>query len=128
MVGLHNQVRRKAVGLDTGLLDSGGHLLELVQRVAGQQQLRLGGTPLLDNRDGLKPDDRTAADGLVDIAADGVVRRCTLRCGVRTLHRGNAQPVREGDIAHGQGLCQHMGVGCKGQVNTQFCGTLLDFF
>ena len=128
MVGLHNQVRRKAVGLDTGLLDSGGHLLELVQRVAVQQQLRLGGSSLLHNGDCLEPDDRTAADSLVDIAADGVVRRCALRCGVRTLHRGNAQTVGERDVAHGQGLCQHMGVGCKGQVNTQLCGTQLDFF
>ena len=57
VVGLHDQIRRIAVGLEARLLDGGGHLLELVQRVAGQQQLRLGGSSLLHNGDCLEPDD-----------------------------------------------------------------------
>ena len=73
VVGLHDQIRCVAVGLEARLLDGGSHLFELVQRVAGQQQLRLGGSSLLHNGDCLKPDDRAAADSLVDIAAGRIL-------------------------------------------------------
>ena len=127
VVRLHDQVRRKAVRLDAGFLDGGGHFFEFVQRVAGQQQLRLGGTPFLDNGDGFKPDDGAAADGLVDIAAHGVGGGCALRRGVGTLHRRDAQPVREGDVAHLQRVGKAVGVQGEGQADAQLCGFLLDF-
>mgnify|MGYP002248032612 CR=1 FL=1 len=44
------------------------------------------------------------------------------------MEESRKAPVREGDVAHGQRLRQRVGVGCKGQVNTQLCGTPLDFF
>ena len=128
VVGLHDQIRRIAVGLEARLLDGGGHLLELVQRVAGQQQLRLGGSSLLHNGDCLEPDDRAATDSLVDIAAGRILGGCAFGRRVRALHGRDAQTVREGNITHSQRLRQRVGVGCKGQVNTQLCGTLLDFF
>ena len=128
VVGLHDQIRRIAVGLEARLLDGSSHLLELVQRVAGQQQLRLRGSPLLHNGDCLEPDDRAAADSLVDIAAGRILGGCAFGRRVRALHGRDAQTVREGNITHGQRLRQRVGVGCKGQVNTQLCGTLLDFF
>ena len=128
VVRLHDQVRRIAVRLDAGFLDGGGHFFEFVQRVAGQQQLRLGRSSLLHNGDCLKPDHGAAADGFVDVAAHGVGRGGAFGRRVRALHGGDAQPVREGDVAHGQRLRQRVGVGCKGQVNTQLGGTLLDFF
>ena len=128
VVGLHDEVRRKAVGLDAGLLDGGGHFLELVERVAGQQQLRLGRAAFLHDGDSLEPDDRAAADSLVDIAAGRILGGGAFGRRIRALHGRDAQTVREGDVAHGQRLRQRVGVGCKGQVNTQLCGTLLDFF
>ena len=128
VVGLHDQIRRIAVGLEARLLDGGGHLLELVQRVTGQQQLRLGGSSLLHNGDCLEPDDRAATDSLVDIAAGRILGGCAFGRRVRALHGRDAQTVREGNITHGQRLRHRVGVGCKGQVNTQLCGTLLDFF
>ena len=128
VVRLHDEVRRIAVGLHAGLLDGGGHLLELVQRVAGQQQLRLGGSSLLHNGDCLEPDDRAAADSLVDIAAGRILGGCAFGRRVRALHGRDAQTVREGNITHRQRLRQHMGIGCKGQVNAQFSGALFDFF
>ena len=128
VVGLHDQIRRIAVGLEARLLDGGGHLLELVQRVAGQQQLRLGGSSLLHNGDCLEPDDRAATDSLVDIAAGRILGGCAFGRRVRALHGRDAQTVREGNITHGQRLRQRVGVGCKGQVNTQLCGALFDFF
>ena len=128
VVGLHDQIRRIAVGLEARLLDGGGHLLELVQRAAGQEQLRLGGSSLLHNGDCLEPDDRAAADSLVDIAAGRILGGCAFGRRVRALHGRDAQTVREGNITHSQRLRQRVGVGCKGQVNTQLCGTLLDFF
>ena len=128
VVGLHDQIRRIAVGLEARLLDGGGHLLELVQRVAGQQQLRLRRTSLLHDGNCLKPNHGAAADGLVDIAAGRILGGCAFWRRVRALHGRDAQTVREGNITHGQRLHQRVGVGCKGQVNTQLCGTLLDFF
>ena len=128
VVRLHDQVRRIAVRLDAGLLDGGGHFFEFVQRVAGQQQLRLGGTPFLHDGNGLKPDHSAAADGFVDVAAHGVGRGCALRRGVGTLHGGDAQPVREGDVAHLQRVGKAVGVNGKGQADAQLGGALLDFF
>ena len=128
VVGLHDQIRCVAVGLEARLLDGGSHLFELVQCVAVQQQLRLGGSSLLHNGDCLEPDDRAAADSLVDIAAGRILGGCAFGRRVRALHGRDAQTVREGNITHGQRLRQRVGVGCKGQVNTQLCGALFDFF
>ena len=128
VVGLHDQIRCVAVGLEARLFDGGSHLFELVQCVAVQQQLRLGGSSLLHNGDCLEPDDRAAADSLVDIAAGRILGGCAFGRRVRALHGRDAQTVREGNITHSQRLRQRVGVGCKGQVNTQLCGTLLDFF
>ena len=128
MVRLHDEVRCKAVRLDARFLDGGGHFFEFVQRVAGQQQLRLGGTPFLHDGDRLKPDDGAAADGFVDIAAHGIGGGCAFRRGVGTLHGGDAQPVREGDVAHLQRVGKAVGVQGKGQADAQLGGALLDFF
>ena len=115
MVGLHDQIRYEAVHLKARFLDGLRQTLVAVKILAAQIKLRRGGTPLRDNGDRLKPDDRTAAFRFTQVAARSKIRRRAVRQGVRALHRRDTEPVRENMLAYAQRLGQSMRIRRKRQ-------------
>ena len=119
VIGLHDQVGGKAVGLQTGFLNGGGKGLVGVQRLPGEQKLGFAGTTLFHNGDRLKPDDGAAADGLVDIPPQGVLGGRAVGGRVSALHGCDAHAVGEGDITDSQRLGQRGGIRGEGKGKPQ---------
>ena len=127
MVGLHDQIRCEAVHLKARLLDGLRQTLVAVKILAAQIKLRRGGTPLRDNGDRLKPDDRAAAFRFTQVAARSKIRRRTVHQGIRALHRRDTEPVRKNMRSYAQRLGQNMRIRRKRQRYAERGGGLFYF-